>query len=157
MIRCPIHDTVLNANGECLLCDHPELDPDGLTVADAQRLLDEQPDGEPEDGFVDDVMANVMRAIRDGGHPMVGGIVIGLARGDGDALVHVEDKRDHCSIRLVERRRDDGSPVAIEVGDYVWWQARDAMWTPKSIPHPRPSDKCGKTWDIRLPRVGYSH
>lgn len=95
MKRCPIHDTVLNAAGDCLLCDYPELDPGGMTAEQAQAELDAMPDGPPEDGFVDDVMANVFRAVQDGGHAMVGGTVIGIARGAGGTLLHVEDKGDY--------------------------------------------------------------
>lgn len=98
------------------------------------------------------------------GSMMVGGIVIGLARGDENTLVHVRDVghgsgTDECSIRVVERRRDDGEPVTIGLGDSIWWQGRDAMWTPKAVKDAGidPGVGCGKTWDIHLPRVGYSH
>lgn len=94
---------------------------------------------------------------------MVGGTVIGLARGPESTLVHVEERHyripDRCSIRVVERRRDNGEAVEIGIGDSIWWQGRDAMWTPKAV---RESGidtgvGCGRTWDIILPRVGYSH
>jgi hypothetical protein len=93
---------------------------------------------------------------------MVGGTVIGLARGPEDTLVHVEERgpyrrKDTSSIRVIERRRDDGSPVEIGVGDSIWWQGRDAMWTPKEARSQSADSGDGRTWDIRLPRVGHSH
>jgi len=94
---------------------------------------------------------------------MVGGIVIGLARSTDDTLVYVHDTGrgygDHCSIRVVERRKDNGEPVEIGIGDSIWWQSRDAMWTPKAVKDAGidPGVGCSKDWDIHLPRVGYSH
>jgi hypothetical protein len=95
---------------------------------------------------------------------MVGGIVIGLARGPEDTLVHCQDtgrgySNDRLSIRVIERRRDNGEPVEIGVGDSIWWQGRDAMWTPKAVKDAGidPGVGCAKDWDIALPRIGYSH
>jgi hypothetical protein len=59
--RCPIHDTVLNANGNCLLCDHPELDPDGLTAEQAQAELDAIPDRPLTPEEVAEIEENVYR------------------------------------------------------------------------------------------------
>jgi hypothetical protein len=93
---------------------------------------------------------------------MVGGIVIGLARGADSTLVHVRDDRpagyaDTCSVRVVERRRKTGEPVRIEPGDAIWWQGENALWTPAGVSHVGDAAGCGKRWDVRLPRVGYSH
>ena len=89
---------------------------------------------------------------------MVGGKVIGLARKADSTLVHVQDEKyenDRCSIRVKEVRRDNGQPVTIQVGDDIWWQDRDAMWTPRGV-DVDPGVGCGVDWDIHLPRIGYS-
>ncbi len=95
---------------------------------------------------------------------MVGGIVIGLARGADSTLVHVKDAKsvnssgDECSVRVIERRCSDDSPVAIAVGDSLWWQCGRAMWTPKAVRDEGwRKHKCGVEYDIALPKVGYSH
>jgi hypothetical protein len=92
---------------------------------------------------------------------MVGGVVIGVARGPEDTLVHVQERTgrrpDSCSIRVVEKRRDNGEPIAIEVGDSIWWQGGDAMWTPKAVAQSGDDRGGGVRYDIRIPRVGFSH
>ena len=92
---------------------------------------------------------------------MIGGRIIGLARRpDGLATLNVQDQRypgDTTVIRVREQRRDDGRPVSLSLGDTVWWQSRDVMWTPGDAPRPLPADRCGKDWDVRIPREGYSH
>lgn len=90
---------------------------------------------------------------------MVGGTVIGIARGSDDTLLHVEDRTystDRCSVRCVERRRDNGEPVTISLGDQVWWQSGSVMWTPAAM-QGHDHTGCGVTWDVQLPKVGYSH
>jgi hypothetical protein len=95
---------------------------------------------------------------------MVGGKVIGITRKPGDStLVHVRgtrgERNDLCCIRVWERRRRDDSPVEIEIGDSIWWQGRDAMWTPVAIatlPDGDEASGCGTAWDIALPRHGWS-
>jgi hypothetical protein len=92
---------------------------------------------------------------------MVGGKVIGLARGPESTLVHVQDvgkyHRDECSIRVIERRLDNGEPVEIQVGDKIWWQAGTARWTPQTYQGDGSGKGCGILWEIRLRKVGYSH
>lgn len=95
---------------------------------------------------------------------MVGGIVIGLSRGPESTLVNVKDAKsenssgDECAVRCIEKRLSDGSPVQIQVGDSIWWQSGKCMWTPKANRKPAGSgQKCGKDFDIMLPKVGYSH
>lgn len=82
---------------------------------------------------------------------MVGGKVVGIARRAGSTLVHVRETRgggrSECSIRVEEKRRSNGHPVSIGLGDTIWWQGRDAMWTPKN----------GREEDVHIPRIGYSH
>lgn len=87
---------------------------------------------------------------------MVGGIVVGLARKADRTILNVQDERaaaDYCCQDVIEVRRDTGEPVAIGLGDSIWWQSRDAMWTPKGSAR----ERCGVDFDIRLPRVGYSY
>jgi hypothetical protein len=95
---------------------------------------------------------------------MVGGIVIGIARSKESTLLHVQDNlspggADRCSIRVIERRIDRDRPVSIGLGDSIWWQAGQAMWTPKFVVEEGidTGRDCGNTWDICLPKVGYSH
>ena len=89
---------------------------------------------------------------------MVGGVIIGFVRHATHTLVHVQDPTygDTCSLQIQEQRRDDGSTVAINIGDMLWWQGLDAMWTPGwcKVASGR---GCGTEWDIHLPRLGYSH
>lgn len=91
---------------------------------------------------------------------MVGGTIIGLARGLETTLVHVRDSNnDLCSIRVTEVRLDDKTPVTLDLGDSIWWQGDLALWTPARV-RERGIDwgvDCGKEWDIHLRKVGYSH
>ena len=88
---------------------------------------------------------------------MVGGEVVGLARGAESTLVHVQSNRDTCSVRVREVKERTGEPVVIEVGDRIWWQAGHVYWTPrKNHVHIGPR-KGGVDYDIRLPKIGYSH
>lgn len=93
---------------------------------------------------------------------MVGGEIIGLARGTESTLVHVQDtgkgySNDHCSVRVEERRMDTGEPIELKIGDSIWWQCGKAMWTPLAARGHSQGDGCGKTWDIALKKIGYSH
>ena len=94
---------------------------------------------------------------------MVGGSVIGIARGSETTLLHVQDSRqggkvkDECSVRCIERRISDGVPIRIDLGDSVWWQSGRVMWTPKENRKPEGSgQRCGADFDIQIPKVGYS-
>ncbi len=91
---------------------------------------------------------------------MVGGKIIGLVRRpDGLTTVNVQDTRysnDTTAIRVREQRKDNGQTVSLSIGDSIWWQGREAMWTPEPTPRPLPPDECSKEWDIQLPREGYS-
>jgi hypothetical protein len=90
---------------------------------------------------------------------MVGGIIIGFARGKDSTLVNVCDKTygDTCAVRIVEERRDSGERIEIRIGDMLWWQGSDAMWTPQHVMNTSVHIGCGRTWDIHLPKIGYSH
>ena len=86
---------------------------------------------------------------------MIGGKVIGVVRSKDNTLLHVQgtggESRDCLSVRCIERRKDNGSHVAVGIGDSVWWQGDSVLWTPSV------SARCGVDFDIHLPKVGYSH
>ena len=93
---------------------------------------------------------------------MLGGTVIGIVRTAESTLLNVEN--DHypgetLAIRVLERRRDTNEPISIGLGDAIWWQGQDAMWTPKALRGVAATvdTGCGLTWDIHLPRLGSSH
>lgn len=93
---------------------------------------------------------------------MVGGKVIGVARGAGGTLLHVQgtkgsEKNDTCSVRCVERRCDNGETISVQIGDQVWWQCGRVYWTPAEVRSSGDTRGCGVRWDIALPKVGYSH
>lgn len=92
---------------------------------------------------------------------MVGGIVIGVATANGESLVNVKERESTSTlaIRVIPKRADNGTPVVIQPGDSIWWQGRQAMWTPKERigKYTDKPETQGKTWDIVLDRVGYSH
>ena len=90
---------------------------------------------------------------------MVGGDVIGIVRTAEHTLLNVRDRTygDQCAVRCRERRRDDNTPVHIEVGDKVWWQGIDVMWTPQTFTGAASGPGCGRLWDIHLPKIGFSH
>lgn len=76
---------------------------------------------------------------------MVGGKVIEVIKLEGRVWVNVRDthyQRETCAI-YVERTAD---AERIAVGDSLWWQGREAYWTPQT----------GEFEDRSIPRVGYS-
>lgn len=90
---------------------------------------------------------------------MVGGTVIGFARGRGSTLLHIEYRGDRGAVRVVEQRLSSGEPVEIQLGDSVWRQGGKLYWTPVGIARygeePR-HGKCAIDWDIPLPLLDYS-
>ena len=92
---------------------------------------------------------------------MVGGIVIGIARGADETLLHVQgtggEHNDTKSTRVVERRKLGGEPVVIEIGDSVWWQDRTLYWTPAAEIGGSRETLGGVKYDVALERVGFSH
>jgi len=90
---------------------------------------------------------------------MVGGDVIGIVRNGENTLLNVQDRTygDCCAVRCLEQRRDTGQVVHIQVGDKVWWQGEDVMWTPQSFTGSASGPGCGSFWDIHLPKIGFSH
>ena len=99
--------------------------------------------------------------MRKGRDIMVGGIVVGVVRNGYTSLINVRgtgsEHANELAIRVIEKRLDNGADVRIQVGDSIWWQGREAMWSPKSQVENRDPDDCGKKWDICLERIGYSH
>ena len=101
---------------------------------------------------------------------MVGGVVIGVTRRGDKTHVHVADcphypkhgrgdecpRPDTCCVYTDERRISDGAPVAIQVGDSIWWQSGRCYWTPR-VNLGRPGNKCGVDYDIAMQKLGYSH
>ena len=80
---------------------------------------------------------------------MVGGTVIGIARKANYTLLHVEKGKESCAVKVVERRKSDNSVVDIQLGDSVWWQGDNVMWSPKTIFGHGPGG-CGTEWDIKI-------
>jgi hypothetical protein len=101
---------------------------------------------------------------------MVGGIVIGISRKDGQSHVHVADcphypkhgrgdecpRPDTCCVYTDETRQRDGVKVEIGIGDSLWWQSGSCMWTPKEN-RAKADARGGIDYDIRLTKIGYSH
>ena len=86
---------------------------------------------------------------------MVGGDVKEVLRLRGRIWVNAEerDTGTECAI-YVERNR---TSEQIKPGDVIWWQGRQAMWTPKKN-RDRPVDQLRQGWhfDIVILRIGYS-
>lgn len=75
---------------------------------------------------------------------MIGGVVINIVKTEDGVWVQCLDtpyNHDTCAIRVKDAKE-------MKVGDRLWWQGRQAFWTPK------PDD--GRE-DVVLDRVGYSH
>ncbi|TXH55024.1 MAG: hypothetical protein E6Q97_09745 [Desulfurellales bacterium] len=98
---------------------------------------------------------------------MVGGIVIEVCDHPTDRhklWVNCADRAyrkqkhpDECAI-YVEKNE---TSARIQIGDGLWWQGRDAMWTPQENrgsqeEREKRGLKCGVDYDIRIPRIGYS-
>lgn len=77
---------------------------------------------------------------------MVGGMVFGKHRESPEIRLNVAglkgDQGSYLYTNVVEN--DDSNEI--EVGDVVWWQGKDLLWTPK--------DK--RFTDRIVPRIGYA-
>ena len=76
---------------------------------------------------------------------MIGGIITELVRLPGILWVKCIDttyKSDSCGLYL---KPITGTEL-IEKGDMLWWQGREAYWTPKDR----------SRIDVIIPRIGYS-
>lgn len=106
---------------------------------------------------------------------MVGGVVIGVTRVVGKPThVHVAEcphypkhKRGECprpdtccvyceEVGVDQRVKDWQIWIQIEVGDSIWWQSGHCYWTPEEN-RGKPNNRCGVDFDIKLPKIGYSH
>ena len=86
---------------------------------------------------------------------MVGGVVIEVADVPGrpDVLfVDTRDKNDTCAV-MVEK---DANSERIQIGDALWWQSGWCMWTPQALRKKQKGMKCGKDFDIKIKKIGYS-
>jgi hypothetical protein len=81
---------------------------------------------------------------------MVGGKVIGASLRNGKYLLNVQDTgkgySGTCAVRCEAKRMDNGQPVAVMIGDSVWWQSGKVYWSP--------GNSCQ---DIPLKKIGDSH
>lgn len=84
---------------------------------------------------------------------MIGGTVIETVDAGDRIWINCQIKTSgithECAIN-VER---DAKALTVADGDTVWWQGKEAMWTPKGF---HPNGKSGIDFDIRLKRIGYS-
>lgn len=82
---------------------------------------------------------------------MVGGTIIGIIRKSGETTLNVQGHGCERSDTLCIKVREPIDRV-IDVGDYIWWQGRLALWTPAHSTDKRQ----GIGFDIHLERIGYS-
>ena len=86
----------------------------------------------------------------------VGGEVIGIVRCIDRIWVNTLDASNTECATYVERNE---TSEKIQPGDALWWQGREAMWTPernRAYTGEHPKRKSGVDYDIRIPRIGYS-
>lgn len=105
---------------------------------------------------------------------MVGGVVIGITRRDGNAHVNVADcphypkhgvksesvegcpHPDTCCVYTDELKERTGERIEVGIGDSLWWQGGCCYWTPKAN-RGLPNSRGGVDYDIALKKIGYSH
>jgi hypothetical protein len=98
---------------------------------------------------------------------MVGGVIIGLTKGDR-IHVHVADcphypphargkcpRPDTCCV-YTDALLSDGSKADMRLGDSFWWQCGWCYWTPLAN-RQKKGAKCGIDYDIKMKKLGYSH
>lgn len=81
--------------------------------------------------------------------PMIGGTVIETVDAGDRIWINCREETSECAI-YVER---DAKARTVAEGDTVWWQGKEAMWTPKDF---HPNGRSGIDFDIRLKRIGCS-
>lgn len=62
---------------------------------------------------------------------------------------------NRCAIYIERSEQSEN----VKIGDAMWWQGRNALWTPQEYNGPLCggfADGQGTQWDISLPRIGYS-
>jgi hypothetical protein len=72
---------------------------------------------------------------------MVGGKIIRIYDEGDSTTLAVFDRKDLCHVRV------DVGPARFRVGDSVWWQGAQVMWSPAD----------GSAVDVVLPKAGYSY
>lgn len=86
---------------------------------------------------------------------MIGGKIIGITRRvDGVTRLTIEGTREkgECSILVMEHRLFNGSSVVLALGDHIWWEGKQAMWTPQAFFN-HGNDGCGRDWDVCIPYI----
>lgn len=95
---------------------------------------------------------------------MVGGVVKEvLCKGDR-VWVNCQETQGRCRTECAIYVERNETSERIRPGDMLWWQGRDAMWTPQENlaeecghrEHVTCWARCGADYDIRIPRIGYS-
>lgn len=101
---------------------------------------------------------------------MVGGVIVGIARGKERTHVTVADcphypkhgrgdecpRPDTCSVYTDEIMISRGMRVEVKIGDSFWWQSGHCYWTPKEN-RGKEDSRGGVDYDIKLTKLGYSH
>lgn len=77
----------------------------------------------------------------------VGGVVTEIVPDGSRYWINTNDHGDECAIFVEKNVNSD----KIKIGDSVWWQGRDAMWTTKEVREGAKGES-----DIKIPRIGYS-
>jgi hypothetical protein len=85
---------------------------------------------------------------------MVGGGIIGV-NNVGEALEVVCQCRTYHGVLAVKIKKA-GPWRALRPRDDFWWQGRSAYWTPQENAG-KSGLACGKDYDIRFERLGYSY
>lgn len=89
---------------------------------------------------------------------MIGGVVIEVIQLPDKTWINCEetDSTLKCAIYVERSRRSE----TIRMGDSLWWQSRNAYWTPYEYRQRRrrgeSQGKAGVDYDLRLRRIGYS-
>lgn len=81
---------------------------------------------------------------------MVGGIVTKTIQQQDRVWIDCEEEQStsKCAIYVERNANSD----RIKAGDSIWWQGGFALWTPSE----RKGNRCGKDYDIRIPKIGFS-
>jgi hypothetical protein len=94
---------------------------------------------------------------------MIGGTVIETITLEDRVWINCRGERGESSTTCAIFVKKTAKSRSVSEGDAVWWQSGLAMWTPsfnrvKTCTHKHHFSclKCGKDYDIKLERVGYS-
>ncbi len=98
---------------------------------------------------------------------MIGGIIIGISRRDGQAHVnlaecphHPKHKIDECPnpqtlCVYTDETKVGGGMVELQLKDSIWWQSGRCYWTPAAAVGK--SGRSSVDYDIALNKIGFSH